>query len=138
MTGVHSSSSCDECADQAGLALAPLAEQHHVVAGQQRPLDLGQHGVVEADDAREPGLARAQPRQQVCPQLFLDRAVLVAGGAQLAESTGQVRRDGHRLVLRRHPTHASSLPSRLRCAIPIWDTSSRSAKNLYQSYPGIA
>ena len=51
-TGLHSSSSADQRAHQPGLALAALAEQHEVVAGEQRRLELGQHGVVEADDAR--------------------------------------------------------------------------------------
>ena len=37
ITGVHSSSSVDQRADQPGLALAALAEQHHVVPGEQRP-----------------------------------------------------------------------------------------------------
>ena len=92
ITGVHSSSSADQRADQPGLALAALAEQHHVVAGEQRPLDLGQHGVVVADDAGEARLAGAQPGQQVVAQLLLDGAVHVAGGAQLAEGAGQVGR----------------------------------------------
>ena len=47
----------DQGAHQAGLALAALAEQHQVVAGQQRGLQLGQDGVVEADDAGKGGLA---------------------------------------------------------------------------------
>ena len=42
----------DEGADQAGLALAALAEQDEVVAGDDRPLDLGQHGVLEARPCR--------------------------------------------------------------------------------------
>ena len=92
ITGVHSSSRSTSDADQPGLALAALAEQHHVVAGQERPLDLGQHGVVVADDAREPGCAGAHPGEQVVAQLLLDRAVHVAGGAQLAEGAGQVGR----------------------------------------------
>ena len=47
----------DQGADQPGLALAALAEQHQVVAGEQGPLELGQDGVVEADDAGEAVLA---------------------------------------------------------------------------------
>ena len=80
----------DQRADQPGLALAALAEQHHVVAGQDRPLDLGQHRVVVADDAGEARLTGAHPGQQVVAQLLLDRAVDVAGGAQLADGAGQV------------------------------------------------
>ena len=45
-------------ADQPGLALAALAEQDDVVPGEQRPLEVGQHGLVEPDDAGEARLAR--------------------------------------------------------------------------------
>ena len=76
MTGVHSSSSCHQGADQPGLALAALAEQHQVVAGEQGPLDLGQDGVVVADDAGEGRLAGAHPGEQVGAELLLDRAVV--------------------------------------------------------------
>ena len=60
----------DQGADQPGLALAALAEQHEVVPGEQGALELGQHGVVEADDAGEGGLARAQPGEQVVADLL--------------------------------------------------------------------
>ena len=52
----------DEGADQAGLALAALAEEDEVVAGEQRALELGQHGVLEADDAREARARRGRSR----------------------------------------------------------------------------
>ena len=74
-----------EGADQPGLALAALAEQDEVVAGEQRALEVGQDGVVEADDAGETGLAGAQPGEQVVADLGLDGAVDVAARAQLAE-----------------------------------------------------
>ena len=38
-------------AQQSGLALPAFAEQDEVVAGDQRPLQLRQHGVLEAEDA---------------------------------------------------------------------------------------
>ena len=44
-----------QSSQQAGLALATLAEQHDVVARDDRALDLGQHGVLEAVQAR-PGV----------------------------------------------------------------------------------
>jgi hypothetical protein len=75
-------------ADQPGLALAPLAEQHQVVTGEQRPLDLRQHRVVEAEDAGEGGLPGGEPGEQVVAHLGLDRLVHVAAGAQLAERRG--------------------------------------------------
>ena len=55
----------DEGADQPGLALAALAEQDQVVAGDQGALDLGDDGVVEADHAGQAGLAAAEPGEQV-------------------------------------------------------------------------
>jgi hypothetical protein len=55
----------DQRADQAGLALAALAEQDHVMAGQHGPLDLGQHGVVVADDAGKTGCTGGEQGQQV-------------------------------------------------------------------------
>jgi hypothetical protein len=80
----------DQAADQPGLALAAFAEQDHVVAGQQRPLHLGQHGVVVTDDAREAGRAGSQPVEQVVAQLLLDGAELVAGGPQLADGARKI------------------------------------------------
>ena len=51
----------DQRPDQPGLALPALAEEDDVVAGEQGALDLGQHGVVEADDAREGEVPGPQP-----------------------------------------------------------------------------
>ena len=81
----------DQGAHQPGLALAALAEQHQVVAGEQGALELGQDGVVEADDAGEGRLARAQPVEQVLADLLLDGARGVAGVAQLAQRRRAVR-----------------------------------------------
>ena len=72
MTGRPLVEQADQGADQPGLALAALAEQDHVVAGEQGPLDLGEHGLVEADDAGQGGLAGGQPGQQVVADLGLD------------------------------------------------------------------
>ena len=91
----------DEGADQAGLALAALAEQDEVVAGDERPLDLGQHGVLEPDHAGQAGLAAAEPGQQVGAELGLDRAEGGAAVAELAEGRG----GGGRGALRRDVRH---------------------------------
>ena len=64
----------DQRADQPGLALPALAEQHDVVAGQHGALDLGQHRLVEADDAGEALLAAAAGARAGCPQLGFDGA----------------------------------------------------------------
>ena len=94
-----------EGADQPGLALAALAEQDDVVPGEQGPLELGQDGLAEPDDAGEGVLARPHPGEQVVPDLFLDAAVRVAAGAQLAEGGGGWRAGvGMLAVLLHHST----------------------------------
>jgi len=45
------------------------------VAGEQRPLDLGDNRVVEADDARQRRFAGGEAGDQVLPDLGLDGAV---------------------------------------------------------------
>ena len=109
-----------EGAHEAGLALAALAEQHEVVAGEQGRLELGQDGLVEADHAREGVLAGAQPGEEVVADLRLDAAVLVAGGAQAAEGrragvSARVRlaeRVTHRFTLRPDPPAVEGSVSR--------------------------
>ena len=83
-------------ADQPGLALPALAEQHDVVAGEQRPLQRRKHRLVEADDALEPRASGAQQVEQVLAHLGLHRTVPVAAGAQLSEGGGS-RSVGHDL-----------------------------------------
>ena len=100
----------DQRAHQPGLALAALAEQHEVVAGQQCGLQLGQHRVVEADDAGEGGRAGPQPVEQIGSELLLGAAWLISGCPELAEGGGPgVRGLVHVLRLRRgrRPTRAS-------------------------------
>jgi hypothetical protein len=75
-----------EGADQTRLALAALAEQDHVVPGDQGALQVRQHGLAEADDAGEWILAGPHRGDQVLPDLFLDAARLLAAGTQLADS----------------------------------------------------
>ena len=60
--------------DHAGLRLAALAEEDHVVAGEQRVLELRDDGVLVADDAVDERLALRRSRDRVRPHLFLDRA----------------------------------------------------------------
>jgi hypothetical protein len=74
-----------EGADQPRLTLAALPEQDDVVPGDQRALDVGEHSLVEADDAREPVLPRAHAREQVLSDLLLDGAVEVAARLQVAQ-----------------------------------------------------
>jgi hypothetical protein len=75
-------------AHQAGLALAALPEEDEVVAGEQGALELGQHGVVEADDAGERGLARSKSEEEVLAELGLDGARAVAGVAEGTQGCG--------------------------------------------------
>ena len=87
---------CGQRADEPGLALAALAEEHDVVAGEQGALELGPDGVLEADDAGERGLPCAQPVDEVGADLGLDGACLVPRAAQGAEVGRQVGGDGRR------------------------------------------
>ncbi len=91
ITGVHSSSRPISDAQQPGLALAALPEQHEVVAGDQRPFDLRQHGVLETEQTG-PDLSApsAEAGEQVLPEFLLDAALPMAGGAQLADGAGQI------------------------------------------------
>ena len=74
-----------ERADHAGLGLAPLAQEDHVVAGEQRVLELREDGVLVAEHAGEQRLAGADPGDGVAPHLLLDRDGLPARLAELAE-----------------------------------------------------
>ena len=80
MTGVHSSSRPDECAQQPRLALTALAEQHDVVAGDQGALELRQHGVLEAQDAGPHVAAFGAARPAGSPGFRLDAPLAMAGG----------------------------------------------------------
>ena len=81
-----------EGADETGLALAALAEEHDVVAGEQCPLDLRPYRLLEADDAREGVVAIREPLYEVRSDFILDRAMGVAGGAKGAEGHREVGR----------------------------------------------
>jgi hypothetical protein len=72
-------------ADQPGLALAALAEQHQVVTGEQGPLHLRQHGVLEAEDAGERRLAARSLASRLSRTSALTLRSAWPLGAQLAE-----------------------------------------------------
>ena len=91
-------------AHQPGLALAALPQQHEVVAGQDGALQLGQHGVVEANDAGEGRLRRAKPTEQVGAQFVLGSPGAVPRCAELTHCGGlRVWWLAHRLTLRLRP-----------------------------------
>ena len=92
ITGVHSSSRSDQRAQQPRLALAAFTEQHEVVSGDQRPLELG-HTV--SSKPRMPGhtsRALGERGQQVLADFLLHAPLLMAGGTQLAECAGKIVR----------------------------------------------
>ena len=60
----------DQRAQQPGLALAALAEEDEVVARQQSPLELRDHGVLKAVQPRPRVLAGPQLGQQVLAHLL--------------------------------------------------------------------
>ena len=66
-------------AQQPGLALTALAEHDDVMAGDERPFELRQHGGFEADDARPGIVAGPEFGQQVVPDLVLHAAQPMAG-----------------------------------------------------------
>jgi len=80
--------------------LAPLAEQHHVVPGDQGAFQLREHGVLEAEDARPRVTALGQRGQQIFPDFGLDAPLAMTGGLQLADGPGQIMRLGHHSTLR--------------------------------------
>ena len=70
------------------LGLAALAEEDEVLAGEDGVLDRRDDGVVVADDAGQDLAAGREARQQVRPQLLLDRPRSPAGVAQLGDRGG--------------------------------------------------
>ena len=100
---------------QAALGLAPLAEQDQVLAGQERVLDLGQDGLVEADDAGEDALAALELPDEVLADLGLDGARRVACLTKLAD--GSRLRHTRDLTMRRVPPSCQrdGPPMRARC-----------------------
>jgi hypothetical protein len=73
-----------ERADQPRLALAALAEQDHVVPGDDGALQVRQDGLAEADDAGKGILAGPHPGEQVPPDFRLYARELVIAGAEFA------------------------------------------------------
>ena len=65
-----------------------LAEEDHVVRGEQRVLELREDGFLVADDALDDGFARRDAGDGVLADLLLDRARHPAARAQLAEGSG--------------------------------------------------
>jgi len=72
------------------------------VAGDQRPLQLGQDGVLEAQDAwpdRPTLCTLGEACQQIFPEFFFDAPFTVSGGTQFADGAGQIVRSGHHTTL---------------------------------------
>ena len=62
------------------------------MSGDQSPLHLRQHRVLEAEDAGPHVAALGQCDQQILPELLLDAPFLMAGGTQFADRAGQIVR----------------------------------------------
>ncbi len=104
----------DQRAQQPGLALAALAEEDDVVAGQHRPLQLRDHRVVEAVQPRPRVLARPQLGQQVGADLLAQRLLDVSALAELADGGGLpdcLRHRHHANPGRQEPEGLSVCPS---------------------------
>ena len=63
----------DQLAEHPGLGLAPQAQEEHVVLGEDRVTDLGDHGLFIAQDIGKQRLARRELGDQVAPHLIFDR-----------------------------------------------------------------
>ena len=70
---------------QPALGLPLLAQEQHVVLGDQGQVDLGDDRVLIADDAREQLVAPGQGRHEIVVNLLLDRLGTPAAGTQLAD-----------------------------------------------------
>ena len=64
--------------------LPAQAEQQHIVARQQRALDVRDDGVVKTNDALKAVVASFESRYQVVAQLLFDRPRAVTAGFQFA------------------------------------------------------
>ena len=88
-----------EQAHESALGLALLAEEEHVVPGENRVDDLGDHRIVVADDAGEEIVAALQGRDQILTDLGFDGARTPSRGAELGDGCGSFGRGhgrGHR------------------------------------------
>ena len=79
--------------DDPGLGLAALPEEDHVVTGQDGVLQLGQHGVLEAEHPGDQGLTGGDARRGIAPDLLGHGDRPPPGLTQPAEG-GDVRRRG--------------------------------------------
>ncbi|MPM52677.1 hypothetical protein SDC9_99437 [bioreactor metagenome] len=77
----------DEGPQQPGLALAALAEQDDVVARDEGALQLGEHRVAEAVQARPRVLTPAEHAEEVVADLLTHTPQPVPAGTQFAERT---------------------------------------------------
>ena len=78
-----------ERADDARLGLAALAEEDHVVAGEQGVLELRHDRLLVAEHAFEQRLAGGDLGDRVAPDLFLHGRRLPARGLQFAEGVSE-------------------------------------------------
>ena len=84
---------------QPRLALTAFAQQHDVVAGDQRALKLGQHGVVETKDAGPHVATLGQRFEKVLADFLLDWTFAMARRAQLTDGARKLVRLGHHSTL---------------------------------------
>ena len=88
MYGISSSRKRRHQPHQPALGLALFAEEQHVVLREDGDVELGNHRVVVADDARIELLAGLQLGEEVVVNFLLDGFRLPAAGAQLGERRG--------------------------------------------------
>jgi len=74
-----------EAADDPALRLASLAEENHVVSGEDRVLDVGDHRIVVADDAGKDAFLPPESCEEVAPHLLADRQHPVSRNLELTQ-----------------------------------------------------
>ncbi|GAA1329411.1 hypothetical protein GCM10009610_66690 [Pseudonocardia xinjiangensis] len=80
----------DDRAQEAGLALTALAQQHDVVTCEEGTFQLREHGGLEPDDPGPCVAPLAERGEEVLADLVLDTTDLVAGRPEGTEGAGKI------------------------------------------------
>ena len=111
----------DQGADEPGLGLAPLPEQDHVVPGQEGVLQLGDHRVLEAQHARDEGLAGGDAGRRRCGASPGPPGWTPTRGAELAERAGEVGGREGAVGGTGRPWPRAYAPAVVSARLPVWE-----------------
>ena len=79
----------DQLAEHPGLGLASQTQKEHVVLGEDRVTDLGDHRLFIAQDIGKQGLARLELGDQVAPHFIFDGLDPIPARLELAQVPGR-------------------------------------------------